>query len=165
MDRLLDEEISRARRHRRALSLVMVDVDRFKQVNDTFGHQAGDRALQAVASVLLGCVRSHDQVARYGGEEFAIILPETNGTDALAVAERMRARVAGEVFVAAGAGANDARRPITISVGIATLVEGKNSRAEQLVRDADNGLYAAKRGGRNRCVVIAGGLRRGENPA
>jgi len=165
MDRLLDDEISRARRHRRALSLVMVDVDRFKQVNDTLGHQAGDRALQAVAKVLLGCVRSHDQVARYGGEEFAIILPETTGADALAVAERMRVRVAAEVFVAAGTGASDARRPLTISVGIATLVEGTNARAEQLVRDADNGLYAAKRGGRNRCVVIAGGPRAGENSA
>lgn len=159
LDRLLDEEIARARRHGRTLSLVMVDVDRFKQVNDTCGHPAGDRALRDVANVLSACVRSHDPVGRYGGEEFAIILPETTAAEALVVAERMRARVAAEVSVPAPEGHDEARRPITISLGIATLRTDGKSRSDQLVRDADHGLYAAKHGGRNRCVVMADGLR------
>ncbi len=158
LDRLLGEEISRARRHGRALSLVMVDVDRFKRVNDTFGHPAGDRVLQQVANVLAGCLRTHDRVARYGGEEFAVILPETTGTDALAVAERMRARVASEVVIHARSEDANVDWPITISVGIASLRledDEPDALARDLMRAADAGLYAAKRGGRNRCVVTS----------
>jgi diguanylate cyclase (GGDEF)-like protein/PAS domain S-box-containing protein len=156
LDRLLDEEISRARRHDRSLSLVMVDVDRFKRVNDTCGHQAGDRALQQVADVLSTCVRTHDRVARYGGEEFAVILPETTGADALAVAERMRARVAAEVSVGGRVGDREIHWPVTVSIGIASLRPesgAQDAPAEELFRDADAGLYAAKHAGRNRCVV------------
>jgi diguanylate cyclase (GGDEF)-like protein/PAS domain S-box-containing protein len=158
LDRLLGEEISRARRHGRALSLVMVDVDRFKRVNDTFGHPAGDRVLQQVANVLAGCLRTHDRVARYGGEEFAVILPETTGSDALAVAERMRARVASEVVIHARSEDANVDWPITISVGIASLRDEDDepdALARDLMRAADAGLYAAKRGGRNRCVVTS----------
>jgi diguanylate cyclase (GGDEF)-like protein/PAS domain S-box-containing protein len=160
LDRLLDEEISRARRHDRPLSLLMVDVDRFKRVNDTFGHQAGDRALQQIADVLSTCVRTHDRVARYGGEEFAVILPETTGADALAVAERMRARVAAEVSVDGRAGRRVSDRqvhwPVTVSIGIGSLRPesgAQDSTSEDLLGDADAGLYAAKHAGRNRCVV------------
>ena len=155
MLRLLKEETSRADRHRRAVSLIMLDIDAFKKVNDTYGHQAGDSALQQIARIVEESVRSFDRVARYGGEEFAVILPETTAADALVVAERMRTRIAAQEYSIGLENGADVRIPLTISAGIATITLNHEAAVEQLIREADAGLYEAKNGGRNRCVAAA----------
>ena len=141
-DQKLNEEASRARRTGAPLSLLMVDIDLFKQYNDTFGHLAGDSALQSVARVLLASLRPYDFLARYGGEEFAIVLPATDLSDAISVAERVRALVANSEFP---------HRKFTISIGVARL--DLEAGVKALVQTADNGLYRAKASGRNKVVV------------
>lgn len=141
-DQKLNEEVSRARRTGAPLSLLMVDIDLFKQYNDTFGHLAGDSALQSVARVLLTSLRPYDFLARYGGEEFAIILPATDLSDAILVAERVRALVFNSEFP---------HRKLTISIGVARLDLEEGLKA--MVQTADNGLYRAKASGRNKVVV------------
>jgi len=159
MFRLLNEESSRADRHCRPLSLIMLDVDAFKLVNDTYGHQAGDASLKQIARTIQDSVRSFDRVARYGGEEFAVILPETVGLDALVVAERIRARVAAQpIFIGQRNGA-DVHIPLTVSSGIATMTGAQASSVDEMIREADASLYLAKTSGRNRCVAAASALR------
>jgi diguanylate cyclase (GGDEF)-like protein len=136
-------EISRCRRHERPLALMLFDVDRFKQINDGFGHAAGDHVLRTLAEVAREGVRREECLARYGGDEFVIVMPETQRAGALIVAERTRGRVETRDFVWAGK-----RLPVTISVGIAELEEGIAS-AEALIAAADERLYAAKAAGRN----------------
>jgi diguanylate cyclase (GGDEF)-like protein len=135
----LREECSRAARYGTPLSLLLIDVDSFKAFNDTFGHQAGDAALQTVATALR-CARPSDFLARYGGEEFAVILPTTSREGAWVLADRMRHAVAAAANVP---------RPLTISIGIGTLAPGSHD-GTALVAAADAALYAAKRAGRNR---------------
>jgi diguanylate cyclase (GGDEF)-like protein/PAS domain S-box-containing protein len=163
--RLLGEETLRADRHQRPLSLIMVDIDSFKCVNDAFGHQVGDRVLQHVAAMLTEAVRSFDRVARYGGEEFVVLLPETSTADALTIAERIRARIAAEPFSVVENGAASLSIPLTISAGIATVrppvAEAGEAVFSQLIKDADCHLYMAKQSGRNRCVAR---LTNGETP-
>jgi diguanylate cyclase (GGDEF)-like protein len=138
-------EIERARRYHSPLSVMMLDVDHFKEINDTYGHAIGDQVLCSLAQGCQENIREVDILGRYGGEEFAIILPETDGLDALAIAERLRKYVQtvpretqkGEVLV-------------TISVGVAELTENIFDLASLLDR-ADSALYAAKQAGRN-CV-------------
>jgi two-component system, cell cycle response regulator len=146
-----------AARGDRPLSLVVIDVDRFKDVNDEHGHQVGDEVLVAIADRLREATRLPDVVARYGGEEFVVLLPGTDTAGAMATAERIRAAVAGAPIRAAdpdgGAGAIELR--VTCSVGVATLgVHG--GAVAGLLRAADLAMYAAKRGGRD-AVVLAGG--------
>jgi diguanylate cyclase (GGDEF)-like protein len=138
-DQKLTEEYARAKRSNAPLSLLLIDIDLFKQYNDTFGHLAGDSALQSVARVLLSSLRSYDFLARYGGEEFVIILPATDLPDAIVVAERVRRLVAGSEFP---------HRKFTISIGAARL--DANAGLKALVQAADKGLYEAKTNGRNR---------------
>ena len=141
----LAREIARSTRAASSLGLVMLDIDHFKRLNDTFGHRSGDLALQNVAAVLLDCAREMDIVARYGGEEFAVIVPGAGEREATAVAERLREAVE--------ALAVDPR--VTASVGVASYPVAADS-AEGLVRAADAALYGAKRAGRNRvCVATA----------
>ena len=135
-----------------ACSLLMVDLDRFKEINDTHGHVAGDRVLQAVAGALQKAVRKPDVVARYGGEEFAVILADTGIDEALATAERVRAEI--EALLVDGGGAGPIR--VTVSVGIATVPPLLAAAPEELVRAADRALYAAKASGRNRCRAHPG---------
>ncbi len=142
-DRRLEEEVYRAKRYKAELSLVMLDVDKFKEYNDSFGHPAGDAVLQEVARLLRSRARPSDLVARYGGEEFAVILTTTGRDRAQAVAESLRAMIEGGVFP---------NRSITVSVGVAAL-NGQIADPGALLQAADKALYAAKRGGRNRVVL------------
>ncbi|MEW6046251.1 MAG: diguanylate cyclase [Bacillota bacterium] len=138
--RRLHEEAERARRYHRPLSLLMLDLDHLKAFNDTYGHQAGDEALKAVAEAIRRHVRPPDVAARYGGDEFAVILPETPLRSAVVVAERIRATVAASAVTGAAT--------ITVSAGAAAFPDDGASGPE-LVASADRALYAAKSAGRN----------------
>jgi diguanylate cyclase (GGDEF)-like protein len=155
MTRLLAEEIVRGRRHERPVSLLLIDLDRFKQVNDTFGPSAGDLVLQAVSATVCESVRSLDRVARYGGEELAVILPETSQAQAVIVAERIRTRVAQRAVELnlPDAEANRDSITVTISVGVGCSTALPEITAERLVRSTDQALLAAKQAGRNRSVT------------
>lgn len=149
----LDAEAARHGRYDLPLSLIIVDVDHFKAVNDTCGHQAGDEVLREMAALMGEGLRSSDYPARYGGEEFVVILPHTSREQAALLAERIRQRVAERVFRAATADSGRAGLRLTVSAGVAALAPG--STAQELVLLADQALYLAKNNGRNR-VVVAG---------
>jgi diguanylate cyclase (GGDEF)-like protein len=137
-------EMDRARRYDGMLAILMLDIDHFKQVNDTAGHLAGDEVLRQVATMIQGAVRTVDIVARYGGEEFVVILPEADSNGALTFAERLRERISGEEF---GVGGRHIR--LTVSVGIATFPAADVSTADDFVARADSAMYRAKADGRN----------------
>jgi diguanylate cyclase (GGDEF)-like protein len=154
-DERLALETAVARRYSRALAMVMLDLDRFKEVNDRFGHPAGDEVLRAVADVLDRQRRASDLVARHGGEEFAAILPHTGARSAAAWAERVRRAIAALAFEGT---------PVTASLGVAA-VEGPTAVTPSALSEAaDHALYAAKQAGRNR-VCVAEGPGRGAEPA
>ena len=140
----IDRELSRAKRHRRPLSLVICDIDHFKLVNDEFGHLAGDYVLKEVAQLAKSRIRPDDVIARYGGEELAIVLPETDLGGGVQIADALRQMIDDETFVF-----EDEYIDVTISCGVAQLQP--NWRAFDFVRAADTQLYEAKRDGRN-CV-------------
>jgi diguanylate cyclase (GGDEF)-like protein len=137
-------ELRRAERYRDSLSVIILDVDHFKQVNDRYGHATGDHVLEFVGSMLPKAVRSCDVVARWGGEEFVLALPSTPLQGAVLVAERAR-RTLEEASVQAG---NGSTVPVTASFGVAQLNPGET--IDQLIDRADRAMYAAKSGGRNR---------------
>lgn len=141
-DDSLELELAVVERTQSPLSLLMLDVDHFKQINDNFGHEAGDKVLRSIAQVLSGCVRIIDIVARVGGEEFAVILPHTDAQGAHEVAQRMRVAVAQAGWLS---------QPTTISIGAASLRDAES--ACSLFARADAALYAAKKSGRNRVVT------------
>jgi diguanylate cyclase (GGDEF)-like protein len=147
----LANEVQRSRRLRRTFAVLLADVDHFKQYNDTRGHLAGDAALVKIAEILRKMTRAVDSVARYGGEEFVVLLLETTIATALIVAERIRARVAGEAFEGG---------TLTVSVGAAEY-PAHGDTPEELIASADAAMYQAKKEGRDR-VAGAGGQRRGE---
>jgi diguanylate cyclase (GGDEF)-like protein len=142
----ITSEMRFAVRHKAMLALLLVDIDHFKKVNDTFGHLAGDRVLSAVATALQKSVRNEDVVARYGGEEFAVLLRATPIEHVRGTADRLRK------LVESLAVDNEATDPIrvTISIGMATFPEQAVTTPEDLVEAADQALYRAKNGGRNR---------------
>ena len=127
------------------LSLVMLDIDHFKKINDTFGHPAGDFVLQKVSAKIGETVRQEDLFARYGGEEFALLLRESNDDKSVRCAERCRRAVDGHEFHF-----NGTPIKVTISLGVATLFDTDFAQPEDLIAAADKYLYRAKRGGRNR---------------
>ncbi|HEX2028878.1 MAG TPA: sensor domain-containing diguanylate cyclase [Nitriliruptorales bacterium] len=138
----LAREMSREIRAGEPLSLILLDIDHFKRINDTYGHQAGDEVLRIVARSLADSCRDFDTAARFGGEEFAVVLPGTGPADALAIAERFRTAVE----------AADTSVPVTISAGAATfLLHGSN--ADELLKSADEALYASKAAGRNTATL------------
>ncbi len=144
LNQVLRRESKRASRSGRPLSLLFLDLDGFKGVNDHHGHQAGSRALVEAAAVIRRCARETDVVARFGGDEFAIILPDTGSEGATAVADRVRERVGEHPFLAGdGLGLR-----LTASVGVATLPDVAAS-AEELVRAADMAMYQVKGSGKN----------------
>jgi two-component system cell cycle response regulator len=144
MDKL-EQEMERAARYATMLTAMMVDIDNFKQINDTYGHLVGDRVLKQLANLLKREQRSVDIVARYGGEEFVVLLPETTNVESRNFAERILRRVSTHDFGEAG-------RPVrvTISIGIASYPNEQVSDGESLLRLADTHLYRAKSDGRNR---------------
>ncbi len=144
---LLSAEVERARRYGLTLSLLMIDLDHFKLVNDTYGHPVGDEALRSTARVLQREARTVDVVARYGGEEFVVMLPETQEEGAVAVAERIRIRIA-EQAILPGASYDKAR--VTVSIGVAAVPSARVNAPEDLLALADEALYRAKAEGRNR---------------
>jgi two-component system cell cycle response regulator len=131
------------------LSILMIDIDHFKRVNDTYGHPFGDEVLRGVAQGISGGLRDSDMVARYGGEEFVVVMPDTTAGEALTVAERLRLEVAGLAFPVPG---KDDELSMTVSIGAATSSYGFES-AESLMERSDQALYGAKRAGRNSTVV------------
>ncbi len=145
----LDEQLATARRYGRKLSFILTDIDHFKPVNDTYGHQTGDYVLKGVARILKEQARDTDIVARYGGEEFAIIMPETDAKGAHAIAERIRERVLKEVFQT-----EQGPLKVTLSLGVATFPD-QNVEKAQLIELADQCLYFAKDHGRNQSVTVA----------
>lgn len=149
LDGRLAEEVSRARRHHRRFSLAIVDLDRFKQYNDLYGHPAGDAALRGLAEVLRDSVRESDLVARFGGEEFAVLLPEARLLEAGAKLEALRQIVEATPF---GGESKGLPRHLTLSAGIAEFPADGASPAA-LLAAADARLYEAKRTGRNRIVM------------
>lgn len=148
----LRRELERARRYRHTLSLLMIDVDDFKQFNDRFGHPAGDFALRKIAELLRKAARATDIVARYGGEEFTVILPESTPGGALMVAERIKSEVAACNFVPNSADPVH----LSVSIGIYSSDSGEASE-DQMVSLADEASYMAKKSGKNRVVVKAPG--------
>jgi two-component system, cell cycle response regulator len=142
----LEREIGRALRYRRELSLIMFDVDRFKLVNDTHGHLAGDYVLKHLASVIRARIRREDVLARYGGEEFGIVLPEIDHYNAMQFAEKVRRLIEQADFRF-----EDVLIPVTVSVGVASL-RGEVEDVLEFVKAADDNLFAAKEAGRNRVV-------------
>jgi diguanylate cyclase (GGDEF)-like protein len=141
-----DDEVRRAERYGRGLALILLDIDRFKSVNDELGHPFGDEALREVALRCGSVVRSTDVLCRYGGEEFCVVLPETDLARASALAERLRAACGDEPVRYLGM-----ERTLTISLGVAAWRPGEAP--SELVSRADGALYAAKRGGRNRVEI------------
>ena len=153
LDARLSLELERLARSGGPLALMMIDVDRFKRFNDTYGHQAGDAVLRSVARALDSNVRKVDYVARYGGEEFAVIAPETSAENAATLAERLR-RAVEETTVPWAA----QKLGVTISIGVAVITEAiDEADASNIIRAADERLYAAKRAGRNRVEVSQNG--------
>ena len=146
MDQTLQREIEMSRRHLQPLSLLMLDIDHFKLVNDNHGHSAGDDVLKAVAASIKGQLRNVDMVFRFGGEEFLILLSNTTREAAAMVGERLRFAVQAEDYSADGHSIE-----LTVSLGCSTLLPGES--AESLLRRADNALYVAKREGRNRLAM------------
>ncbi|MFJ7110971.1 GGDEF domain-containing protein [Pseudomonas sp. NPDC098740] len=146
MDQTLQREIEMARRHLQPLSLLMLDIDHFKHINDNHGHSAGDDVLKAVAASIKSQLRNVDMVFRFGGEEFLILLSNTSREAAAMVGERLRFAVQAEEYSADGHAID-----LTVSLGCSTLLPGES--AESLLRRADSALYVAKREGRNRLAM------------
>ncbi len=146
LDERLNLEAARAKRDQSPLCLAVWDVDRFKSINDTYGHQAGDKALHVVAKTLSRLVRDVDMVARFGGEEFVMLLPSTSPEQAMEVVERIREKIAGTAFRF-----KDEPLQITLSCGLTQYQPGEPP--EDAFTRADDALYEAKDNGRNRCVL------------
>ena len=137
----LDAEVERAKRYNSTLSCLMIDLDRFKVFNDTYGHQSGDKVLQEIVQVISGHCRTNDHLGRYGGEEFLIVLPEARIASATTFAERVRSAVAETSL-------DQIEERVTLSIGVAQWCDGDNS-ASKLISQADRALLEAKAAGRN----------------
>jgi len=145
-----DAEVRRATRYRRPLSVIVFDIDHFKAVNDSHGHDGGDEVLRRVAVLAAGLLRDADRIGRIGGEEFAVVLPETDRDGAARMAERLRVRFA-ETEIALA----DTAIAVTASFGVVAVDTGAEDAIKDAVRRADVALYEAKSQGRDRVVAAA----------
>jgi diguanylate cyclase (GGDEF)-like protein len=146
----LTRELARSEREARPLGVVIVDLDHFKQVNDTYGHLAGDAVLREAARRMQNGIRQYDSIGRYGGEEFLILFPSCSEEDCVAQADRLRKQLAQtEMSV------NDSSLRVTASFGVTVAMPGEMRTQEALIRKADEALYVAKRSGRNRVEVLS----------
>jgi diguanylate cyclase (GGDEF)-like protein len=143
---MLEKEISRAQRDQMPIAVVMIDLDHFKLVNDTYGHLVGDEVLRNVAERMTGTVREYDYVGRYGGEEFLVVLPNCTAETAREVAERLRQHIGDRPIVT-----SPTQVVITISIGVSQWQPGQE--VHDLLRSADAAMYRAKQSGRNRVVM------------
>ncbi len=151
LDRQIREEVGKAHRYALPLSVMLVDVDHFKAVNDTFGHEVGDIVLRNLARLMVSIVRNWDIVARYGGEEIVIVAPNTALTSAATLAERLRRAVADAELAAPDERTGYQSVRVTISIGVTELSPVTND-AAALLKKADRAMYSAKHEGRNRVV-------------
>jgi len=151
LEKRLHEEFFRSKRYEFPLSLLLLDIDHFKKVNDSYGHQVGDLVLRRLAELIVSTVRDSDVVARYGGEEVLLILPHTKGSNAELLAERLRFAVENTLLVKAEENDRKNDLQITVSIGVSTLASAMTN-GQQLVKQADKALYFAKERGRNKVV-------------
>jgi diguanylate cyclase (GGDEF)-like protein len=152
MEQRLTEELSKARRYNFQLSILLLDLDYFKRVNDEHGHQAGDQLLIEISAMVNAQLRDSDILARYGGEEFLIIAPNTGPAEAALLAERLRARIEAQGFLKDYEGIRQAELNITVSIGLASFGDDIDNE-EILIGTADRNLYQAKNDGRNRIAA------------
>lgn len=157
LDRRIKEEIVRACRYALPLAVLLIDVDRFKRINDKHGHQAGDLVLSRLGELIFQTIRQSDIAARYGGEELLIIAPNTTVSSAGALAERLRQRVETHELKLAKGPDQLPEIHITVSIGVAGLSD-ETADGEKIIRNADEALYRAKQEGRNRTVVHGANL-------
>ncbi len=149
LERHLSEEVTRARKYVLPLSIILIDIDHFKLINDSYGHQAGDQVLASFANLLKRQLREPDILARYGGEEFMVVAPQTPHQNAVELAERLRMRIEANSLYLANTQDGTQKVHLTCSAGVASL-EGELDSMEKLVHLADDNLYRAKSAGRNR---------------
>ena len=147
-------EVARAVRTKTPLAVALLDIDRFKVINDTYGHLAGDQVLKELARSLENALRDYDRAGRFGGEEFSVLLPQTRAVDAFRIAERVRANIAGLSIIVPGATGGE-RVHVTVSIGVAALDSGSKREYSELMAAADAALYRAKSGGRDQVQMIS----------
>jgi diguanylate cyclase (GGDEF)-like protein len=147
-------EVARAVRTRSPLAVALLDLDRFKQINDTYGHLLGDEVLRQIASTMTEVLRDYDLAGRFGGEEFVMLLPQTRAVDALRIAERVRAHIS-RLPIYASAAPEAERVPVTASIGVAALDAGSRRELTELLAAADAALYRAKASGRDQVQMIS----------
>jgi diguanylate cyclase (GGDEF)-like protein len=147
-------EIARAVRTRTPMAVALLDIDRFKVINDTYGHLVGDQVIKEIAHTLDGLLRDYDHAGRFGGEEFSLLLPQTRAVDAFRIAERVRANIAGLSIIAPGTTGGE-RVQVTVSIGVAALDSGSKREYAELMAAADAALYRAKAGGRDQVQMIS----------
>ena len=147
-------EVTRAVRTRTPLAIAVLDIDRFKVINDTYGHLVGDQVLKELARSLDSVLRDYDRAGRFGGEEFSLLLPQTRAVDAFRIAERVRASIAGLSIIVPGATGGE-RVHVTVSIGVAALDSGCKREYSELMAAADAALYRAKSGGRDQVQMIS----------
>jgi len=147
-------EVVRAVRTKSALAVALLDIDRFKVINDTYGHMTGDEVLKEIAHTLKTMLREYDLAGRFGGEEFALLLPQTRAVDAFRIAERIRSAISGLCIIAPGATGGE-RVHVTVSIGVAALDSGSKREYAELMAAADAAMYRAKSGGRDQVQMIS----------
>jgi diguanylate cyclase (GGDEF)-like protein len=147
-------EVIRAVRTKSPLAVVILDIDRFKAINDSYGHLTGDQVLKEIANTLNSTLRDYDLAGRFGGEEFSLLLPQTRAVDAFRIAERVRANIAGLSIIAPGATGGE-RVQVTVSIGVAALDAGSRRELAELMAAADAALYRAKADGRDQVQMIS----------
>jgi len=153
-ERQATAEVARAVRTKTSLAVALLDIDRFKGINDTYGHLTGDEVLKEIAHTLNTLLREYDLAGRFGGEEFALLLPQTRAVDAFRIAERIRAAISGLCIIAPGAAGGE-RVHVTVSIGVAALDSGSKREYTDLMAAADAALYRAKGSGRDQVQMIS----------